>query len=309
MALASLHRAVDALAVWSEDLVRRPPEPCRLCEPEPLRCFGALPALPAPPAGARVWSAPSPLPLGDGDRLTVRVTPAVGRRRGTALLVPPWKIRSPQLVSGYARLLAAAGFEAWLPSPPHHLERAAPGARSGEGYVSLDLARLRAVVEQQVAELRACAALAARAGPVGLVGLSLGALTGALAATGPEPLAFAALVAPPSLASVMVETGIGRRYRALAVRAGSRWPTPETLAQVLAPLDPAARRPTAARLAVAAGLHDRIALPAGPLGLARAWGVEPWLYRRGHMTLLFLCRALRRDLRALVEGALGAPGR
>ncbi len=302
MAFGLLHRSLDAFAVWTEDRLRREPEALRLAAAEPLRCFDPLPPLPAAPARESIWSAPSPRPLAPGDRLWVRVTPARGERRGTALLVPPWKIGRPELVKGYAALLSRAGWEVWLISPPRHLERTPAGARSGEGFVSLDLGQLRAVFEQLVVELRLCAALAAREGPVGLVGLSLGALAGALAATAPEHLDFAALVAPPTLAQVMTATGIGRRYQRLALRAGSRWPDEETLASVLAPFDPSPRQPTARRLLIAAGLHDRIVLGDGPCELARAWGTPPHVYPRGHLSLLFLCRALRRDLRAFVDG-------
>jgi len=228
--------------------------------------------------------------------MSVRITPARGAPRGTVILAPPWKIRSPALVSGYASLLAAGGHDVWLVCPPGHLERTPPGGRSGEAFVSLDVARLRATLEQLVLELRLCAALAATRGAVGLVGLSLGGLAGALAATGPERLEFAALVAPPNLELVVTRTAIGRRYRRLAERAGSAWPDDRALSAVLAPLDPGHRPPTADRLFVAAGAHDRIALPDGPQALARAWGVAPQLYRRGHLSLLFLCRALRRDL-------------
>jgi len=300
-----LHRSLDALAVWTEDLVRREPEPCRLAAPEPLRCFGPLPPLPDELPPGTSWSLPSPRPIVPEDRLSVHVTPTRGARRGTALLVPPWKTRSPRLVSGYAALLARAGWEAWLVCPPHHLERTPAGARSGEGFVSLDLDRLRTTFEQQVLELRTCTALAARRGPVALLGLSLGALAGALAATAPEPLELAALVGPPQLALVMTETGIGRRYRRLAERAGSPWPATAALAEALAPLDPTRREPTARRIFVAAGLHDHIAPVAGARALAATWGVEPRLYPRGHLSLLFLCGALRRDLTAFTLGLAG----
>jgi hypothetical protein len=170
------------------------------------------------------------------------------------------------------------------------------GSRSGEGFVSLDLARLRAVFEQLVLELRLCAAMAAREGEVRLLGLSLGGLAGALAASAPERLDFAALVAPAQLALVMTRTAIGLRYRRLATRAGSTWPEAGVLEAALAPFDPALRAPTAHRLFIAGGLHDRVVPTTGPVDLARAWGVEPRLYPRGHISLLFLCRALRHDL-------------
>jgi hypothetical protein len=234
--------------------------------------------------------------------MSVRITPAVGVARGTALLVPPWKIQGPGLVSGYTRLLADAGWEAWLVSPPHHLERALEGARSGEAFVSLDLDRLRSGFEQLVLEVRTLAAVARARGPVGILGLSLGALGAALAATAPEPLEFAALVALPHLPLVTTVTGIGRRYRRLAALAGSRWPADRELSTALAPLDPALRRPSALRLFVAGARYDRIAPVAGPARLAAAWSVRPRIYPRGHISLLFLCRKLRRDLAAFVGG-------
>ncbi len=301
MALGLLHRSLDHLAVWSEDQVRRAPEPFRLAAPAPLSCFGPLPPLPGALPRGGSWSAPSPRPLDALDRLSVRSTPARAERRGTALLVPPWKIGSPGLVSGYTRLLAEAGFDVWLVCPPRHLERTQAGMRSGEDFVSLDLARLRATFEQLVVELRFCIACAARQGRVGLVGLSLGGLAGAFAATAPEPLDFAALVAPAHLSRVMAETGIGRRYRRLATLAGSPWPDEEALAAALSPFDPGLRTPTARRLFIAGGVHDRI-VPSAGCALARAWGVHPRLYPRGHISLLFLCRALRRDLRRFAEG-------
>ena len=208
------------------------------------------------------------------------------------------------MVSGWSDVLRRAGWDVWLVCPPHHLERTEPGSRSGDRFVTLDLPRFRAVLEQFVLEIRTCAELAARTGPVGLVGLSLGALAGALAATAPERLEFAALVAPPHLPLVLAESGVGRRYRRLAALAGSHWPGTEALAAALAPLDPALRNPTARRILVAGGSHDRIAPPAGPVRLARAWGIEPLLYPRGHISVLFLCGALRRDVArfASVEG-------
>ena len=57
---------------------------------------------------------------------------------------------------------------------------------------------------------------------------------------------------------------------------------------------------------IAAGSQDRIALCAGSLRLARAWGVQPRVYSRGHLTLLFACRALRRDLARFLDEPLAA---
>ncbi len=225
--------------------------------------------------------------------------------RGTAVLCPPWKIASLRLVRGWVRLLAGAGFDAWVVVPPQHLARTPAGARSGDGFVSPDLARTRAALEQYVVEIRAAAALAAARGPAGVVGLSLGGLAAAMAATGPEPLRFAAVVAPPAdVAAVLDVTAIGRRYHALAERAGSPMPVGAALREALAPLDPARRpRPSAAAW-VAGGRFDAVALPSGTRVLAAAWGIPARLHPRGHMTLLFACSAVRADLLRFLDRAV-----
>jgi pimeloyl-ACP methyl ester carboxylesterase len=300
----SLHRFVDALAMWVEDRRRRPPSPFRPGDGAPLDCFGPLPPLPPPPS-VGPWRAPSPRPVAGDAWISAVARPALGARRGTAILVPPWKVPSLALVAGWSRLLARAGLDVWTIVPPRHLHRAPAGARSGEGFVSPDLGALGAALAQLVLELRLLAALArARGGETALVGLSLGALGAALAATAPERIDRVALVAPPAdLAAVLTETAIGRRYAALAKRAGVPLPPREGLGALLAAFRPADRAPTAQRVLVAVGREDRIALPDGALALARTWGAEARVYPRGHLTLLFACRALRRD----VERFLGAP--
>jgi dienelactone hydrolase len=226
------------------------------------------------------------------------------------VLCPPWKAASPGLVSGYVRLLRRAGYDAWLAVPPRHGDRTPAGVRSGEGFVSPDLPALRSAVEQAVLELRWLAAIArSRGGEVGLLGLSLGGLSAALAATAPEPLDFVALVAPPAdLLHVLAATRIGRRYAGLAARAGAPIPGRAALRRMLAPFRPAARHPAASRLFLAAGRHDRVVPLLGPARLARAWGVAPRIYPRGHLTLLFASDALRRDLSAFLAVSASPPG-
>lgn len=297
--------------MWWEDRTAGPSSPFRPGPSGPLGCFGPLPT--PPPADPGEWSAPVP----DGgawasDGIRIHCVTAQGSRLGTALLLPPWKLPRAGLLDGWMDLLARSGFDAWLVVPPFHLERAAPGKRSGQGFVSPDLGRLRASLEQMVLEVRVVAAAARRRGPAGVVGLSLGALGAALAATAPEPLDFAALVAPPDLAWVAERTPIGRRLARAARRGGAPLPPPAELRAALEPLSPRLRAPTARRLLVAAGLDDVIAGREAPEALARAWGVVPRLYPRGHLTLLFACEALRRDTAAFLRGATASsspPGR
>jgi hypothetical protein len=306
MALLALHRAVDDLAMWTEDRKPRAPIPFRGAPPAPLDCFGPLPdALPPPPGPAGPWRAPSPRPCPGDLRMAVESLPARGRHRGTVILVPPWKLPRLSLLSGWAEVLAGTGHDVWTLVPPRHLHRAAPGIGSGEGFVSPDLPAVRAAMEQLVVELRllVAGARARRGGQVGLVGLSLGGLAALLAATAPEAADFVAAIGPPAdLAAVFGRTRIGRRYLGLATRAGAPPPPQAEVDRMLAPFRPDLRAPTAARAWIAVGTEDRIALLDGARAVAGRWGAGLSAYARGHLTLLFACGAVRRDLAAFAAG-------
>jgi hypothetical protein len=281
-----------------EDLRPRAAVPFLAAPPEPLDCFGTLPPLPPPPRAPGTWTTPSPRPSpGDAD-LCVTVTAALGPRRGTAILVPPWKLPRLSLLSGWSTLLARQGYSVWTLVPPRHLQRAPPGERSGEAFATPDLPALRAAVEQLVLEIRLLLALArGEGGEVTLLGLSFGGLASALAVTAPEaPERFAAVAPPADLLAIMAGTRIGRRYRKLASRAGSPVPAWSALEPMLAPFRPGARRLLSPRVMVAVASADGIALPGPAVDLARTWGAELRLYPRGHLTLLFLCHAVREDV-------------
>ncbi|HEX9050040.1 MAG TPA: hypothetical protein VF841_05850 [Anaeromyxobacter sp.] len=296
-----VHAGLDRLAMWMEDRVRHTAQPYLPCPPEPLDCFGPLPGVPDPPARDGPWSAPSPRPLGPWDRMTLHVLSRRAPFRGTAIVVPPWKTEAPSLVRRYTDLLAGTGHDVWLLVPPEHMGRTSPGARSGHGFATLDLTRFRALFEQLVVEIRTALAMAARRGRAGVVGLSIGALAASFALASEEAPGFGALLAPPAdLAAVLGTTRIGRRYGRLAAEAGTRWPDLRELRRVLSPFDPLRALRPRSPLFLAVGLYDRIALPDGALALGRAWGVQPRVYARGHLSLLFLCRALIEDLRRFV---------
>jgi predicted alpha/beta hydrolase family esterase len=235
--------------------------------------------------------------------MMVEVTPAAGTRRGTAVLVPPWKLPRLSLLAGWIAEVARTGHEVWTLVPPLHLHRAPSGARSGEAFVTADGPALRASFEQLVLEIRLLLALArARRQPSALVGLSLGGLASALAATTAEAPDRAALVAPPAdLHAVLVETRIGRRLLPALRHGASYAPALAELEAMLAPFRPDGRRARTDRVLVAVGNADRIALPAAATALARSWGADLRVYPRGHLTLLFLCRAVRRDVTAFLR--------
>jgi hypothetical protein len=304
MELHRLHRAVDELAMWVEDRVTRAPVPFRAADAAELACFGPLPPLPPPPSGPNPWRAPSPVG-GAAAPMEVLVSLPTAPARGVAILVPPWKVGRPALLDGWRDLLAGCGYETWLAVPPHHMGRRSPGQRSGEALVTPDVGRLRAGVEQLVLELRVLSALAAaRPGRHALVGLSLGGLGAALAATAPEsPESLALVAAPLDLGAVLGRTRIGRRYRRLAARAGAELPGPAELARLLAPFDPGRRPAVARRVFLAVGRHDGVATTRAALPVVHGWEVLPRSYPRGHLTLLFACRRVRADLAAFLGDA------
>lgn len=288
--------------MWMEDRVRHDAQRYLPCRSTLLDCFGPLERLPDLPAAEGLWTAASPRPLRPGDRMSLHVIFRRAPFRGTVVVSPPWKIESPELVRRYTDLLSGAGYDVWVIVPPEHMERASPGTRSGHGFATLDLGRFRALFEQLVLEIRTALAMAAARGPAGLVALSLGALSASFAIASPEAPGFAALVAPPAdLPAVLSTTPIGRRYRRLAIQAGSRWPGARQIGADLAVFDPRSLARPASRLLLAVGRYDRIALTEGAMALARAWRISPNVYARGHLTLLFRCRALLRDLAGFVS--------
>ncbi len=296
-----VHAGIDRLAMWMEDRVNHAAQPYHPCPPDPLDCFGALRQVPDPPDSEGFWSAPSPRPARASDRMTLHVVRGRAPFRGTAVVVPPWKTEAPSLVRRYTDLLAGTGHDVWMLVPPEHMGRASPGVRSGHGFATLDLRRFRALFEQLVVEIRTALAMAASRGRTGVVGLSIGALASAFALAGGGPAAFGALIAlPADLAAVLGTTRIGRRYGRLAEEAGTRFPAPPELRKVLAPFDPLHAGRPRSPVFLAVGRYDRIALPEGALALGRAWRLEPKVYARGHLSLLFLCQALLEDLRGFV---------
>jgi predicted alpha/beta hydrolase family esterase len=230
--------------------------------------------------------------------MVVEVTRGARPRRGTAVLVPPWKLPRLSLLAGWTAAVARTGHDVWTLVPPLHLDRAPAGTRNGETFLTADGPALRAVFEQLVLEIRMLLGMARASGaPTALIGLSLGGLAAGLAATAPEAPDRAVLVAPPAdLHAGLMETRIGRRLLPALRSGGPSAPAAAEVSAMLEPFRPDGRPLRSRRVLVAVGSADRIALPGAATALARAWGAELRVYPRGHLTLLFLCRAVKRDV-------------
>ncbi|HEY6006176.1 MAG TPA: hypothetical protein VIV57_25075, partial [Anaeromyxobacter sp.] len=89
---------------------------------------------------------------------------------------------------------------------------------------------------------------------------------------------------------------------------GAPLPPYDQLREPLGAFDPSRLARPAAELFVGVGRHDAIALPGGALALARAWSTPARIYPRGHLTLLFACSALRRDVVRFLSPPRDLPG-
>lgn len=209
---------------------------------------------------------------------------------GYAVPVPFWDVLQ-------ARALRRAGAHTMLIDLPFHLRRRAPGRRSGDGFFSADPAHILATIRQSVEDAAALVAWARRdvTPCVGVVGVSLGGLVGALLAAR-VPLDAAMLVAPlcdaPSTFMQMLPRNAQRR---LGIRGGrgGQWGADRTSARerldaALAPIVPRNLVPATqpSRITLVHPQHDRIVGAEPVAELARAWGVEMWDYPYGHITVM-----------------------
>ena len=296
----------------------------------PSRCGPRIAAL------ARRWASARPLPrrstasAGSHRCRSGRRAPARGvrRRRVRPKVTPRWRCtRARHSACGAARSSSSRPGRSprspWSPgtrgssraramtSGPSS-RRATSSARSQARGAARGSSRPTSTAarafEQLVLEIRVLAALArAGGGAVGVVGLSLGGLGGPRGDRARAGRLRRARRAPRG-----PRRGLrGDPHRTALRRA--RTPCGRAAAAAGARSAGCSRRsgrtPAADRAArpLAVGRDDPIALGAGALGLAAAWGATaPRLYPRGHLTLLFACRALRRDVARFVAGRSGA---
>jgi pimeloyl-ACP methyl ester carboxylesterase len=151
-------------------------------------------------------------------------------------------------------------------------------------WPSVNVARTNEGFAHAVHDLRALLArLRQNAAPVGLVGMSLGGYTSALAATVEPQLDFAVLMIPvASFPDLLWHHGAGRPERARAEREGI---TLEMLRAAMAVHAPLKRAPKLGpeRVLVVSAEADRIAPPEHATRLARHFGAEELRLPGGHI--------------------------
>jgi pimeloyl-ACP methyl ester carboxylesterase len=202
--------------------------------------------------------------------------------------------------------LFAAGLDVVLPTLPLHGARSPRTARfSGQLFASPDVVQLNEAIGQAVHDTSALVAwLRSRgAGPVGVLGLSLGGYVAALMASLTDDLAFAIPVIAPvcfgDLAHRFMAASARYRHRPDAALGREEF---RAAYRVHSPLAHARRMPRE-RLMIVAGEGDRVIPPEHPLWLWRHWG-EPRLawFGGGHLVPFGRARVVgevRRFLREL----------
>ncbi len=180
---------------------------------------------------------------------------------------------------------------------PYHLRRTLPGARSGDGYFSIDPAHIRAVVRQSVEDAAAIIAWArSEVSPtVVVVGVSLGGLIATLLAAlldlegviavAPfcDPAATLSLRPPvPSLRHLGM---LGDDEASWGLdRASAGHMLHETLAPLIARnLTP---RTPGARITLVRAMQDLVVGADPVTELAETWRTDLWTYPHGHITVM-----------------------
>ncbi len=211
-------------------------------------------------------------------------------KRPTVVVLSGW------LTNGYTfyenTLITAVleeGCHAMMMAMPYHMQRTPTGCYSGEYAVSSDLKRNVEGLRQGVSDARALIGWLQQrqAGPVGILGISLGGWVGSLLATCEPRLDFVILAEPAvDPANMLWGTSLCRYLRRNLSAAGfSR----EMVIQHCRLVQPATYKPVVPRehILILAGLYDQCARRAWVDQLWEKWGRPPIKrYPLGHMTLL-----------------------
>jgi len=198
---------------------------------------------------------------------------------------------------------------------PYHLRRTAPGARSGDGYFSIDPAHIRAVVRQSVEDAAAIIGWAREevSPAVVVVGVSLGGLIATLLAALLEldrVVAVAPFCDPAATLSLRPPVPSLRHLGMIGEDDASWGPDRASagrmLHETLAPLTARNLTPRTPgdRITLVRAMQDLVVGPDPVTALAEAWHTELWTYPHGHITVMSAGGIARR----ITERATTLPG-
>lgn len=251
---------------------------------------------------------PSARPSGvpQNDRVPIRLfLPTEGERFPVVLVLHYLGAGDLRVERMLAEELAKRGIASAALALPYHLERTPPGRASGELAILPDIPALRANLLQSISDVRRAVDFLQQrpefeGQPVGLAGVSLGALVSSLAYGVDERLERAAFVlGGADLAQVLWRSSRVVSQRNVLRNQGF---TEEKLREALADLEPLAYLSPRGKTLVVQARHDTVIPAASSELLIRALG-NPSVIRldAGHYGGVFVQRRILREVAAFLE--------
>ncbi len=214
--------------------------------------------------------------------------PHHSQRMPAVVILHSWGVQKPDIELSLARFLAKRGFVTAVMTLPHHIQRTPSGYLSGELMIVSDVEHMRRTMRQAALDVRRLidwlqSQARVDAEKIGIVGISLGAIVGALA-LGVEPRLQAGVLVlgGANLAHVLWRSPLTMNIRAELKRAGVDY---ERLQQEMLPVEPLTflKGQYGHRVLMVNGRYDLVIPREDVLALRRALGDGPLLWlNTGH---------------------------
>lgn len=225
----------------------------------------------------------------ENETVTAEVfVPKQNTRLPAVVILHSWGVQKPDIELSLARTLAQRGFVSAVMTLPYHMQRTPSGYLSGELMIVPDAGKLRATMQQAVLDTsRLIDWLETQPqvanDRIGIVGISLGAIVGALVLAVEERVQAGVLVlGGANLAHVLWRSPLTLGVRSELRGRGIGY---ERLRNELAPIEPLGylRRQYGERVLMINGRYDLVIPPEDALALRRGLGEGPILWlNTGH---------------------------
>ena len=214
--------------------------------------------------------------------------PHHSQRMPAVVILHSWGVQKPDIELSLARFLAKRGFVTAVMTLPYHIQRTPSGYLSGELMIVSDVEHMRRTMRQAALDVRRLvdwlqSQASIDAEKIGIVGISLGAIVGALT-LGVEPRLQAGVLVlgGANLAHVLWRSPLTMNIRAELKRTGVDY---ERLQQEMLPVEPLTflKGQYGHRVLMVNGRYDLVIPREDVLALRRALGDGPLLWlNTGH---------------------------
>ena len=214
--------------------------------------------------------------------------PHRSQRMPAVIILHSWGVQKPDIELSLARFLAKRGFVTAVMTLPYHIQRTPSGYLSGELMIVSDVEHMRHTMRQAALDVRRLvdwlqSQASIDAEKIGIVGISLGAIVGALT-LGVEPRLQAGVLVlgGANLAHVLWRSPLTMNIRAELKRTGVDY---ERLQQEMLPVEPLTflKGQYGHRVLMVNGRYDLVIPREDVLALRRALGDGPLLWlNTGH---------------------------